>query len=248
MNKTNMKTAGRAPVKIIVGVTLVAILIALSFILPVQQYTLSALDWIESLGIYGYGIFIVAYIVFTVLFLPGFILTVGGGALFGIFGGFIAVSLGSTMGACLAFLLGRFVARDAIDKKVAGNEKFAAIDRAVGQQGWKIVFLTRLSPIFPFNLINYAYGLTGVPFWHYALASWIGMMPGTLVYVYLGWAAGDAAKAALGESTATSGMEWTLRIVGLLVAIAVTVYITRLARRALREAVPEATKSNDPSD
>ncbi|MCC5877050.1 MAG: TVP38/TMEM64 family protein [Candidatus Sumerlaeia bacterium] len=212
-----------------------------------KEYALAALEWIEGLGFVGYAVFAMIYAIFTVLFLPGFILTVGGGAVFGVVGGFIAVSVGSTVGACVAFLLGRFFARGMIEARVAGNARFAAIDRAVGARGWKIVFLTRLSPIFPFNLINYAYGLTNIPFWHYALASWIGMMPGTLLYVYIGAIAGDAAAAAAGTGGAGPA-EWAMRIVGLIATAIVTVYITMTARKALNDAVPATDGESHPGD
>jgi len=224
--------------KALIGGGIVALLLALSFVLPVKDWTVGALNWIEGLGFAGYVIFAVMYALFTVLFLPGFILTVGAGAVFGLGPAFVAVSIGSTVGACLAFLLGRFFARGMIESKVAGNERFAAIDRAVGKQGWKIVFLTRLSPVFPFNLINYAYGLTKVPFWHYALASWIGMMPGTLLYVYVGSLSGDVARAAVGEGAETGAWGWILNGVGLLATLVVTIYVTRIARKALNESVP----------
>ncbi len=216
-----------------------AAVLVLATTLPVQDYTVHALQWIEGLGFVGYAVFALLYVLFTVLFLPGFILTVGGGAVFGLVGGFVVVSLGSTVGACAAFLIGRFLARDMVEQKVSGNRRFVAIDAAVGRQGWKIVFLTRMSPVFPFNLINYAYGLTRVPFSHYALASWIGMMPGTLVYVYIGSLAGGVARAAVGEAPETGTLEMVMQGVGLLATIAVTLYITRIARRALRDELPQ---------
>lgn len=225
--------------KVWVGLLMLAGLLVLAFVLPVKDWTVGTMDWVEGLGFAGYGVFFGIYVLFTVLFLPGFILTVGGGAVFGVGVGFVLVSLASTTGACLAFLLGRFFAREMVESRVAGNRRFAAIDRAVGERGWKIVFLTRLSPVFPFNLINYAYGLTKVPFWHFALASWIGMMPGTLLYVYIGSLSSDVAMAAIGEGGQASAGRWAMNIVGLLATVAVTVYVTKVARRALNEAVPE---------
>jgi uncharacterized membrane protein YdjX (TVP38/TMEM64 family) len=219
-------------------VVVAAIVVAIA-VLPVQEYTLALLHWIDGLGFAGYAVFFLLYVLFTVLFLPGFILTVGGGAVFGLAGGFVIVSLSSTAGACAAFLVGRFLARDMVARKVSGNRRFVAIDSAVGRQGWKIVFLTRLSPVFPFNLINYAYGLTRIPFPHYALASWVGMMPGTIVYVYLGSLAGDVARAAVGDTPETGGLETAMRILGLLAAVVVTIFITRIARRALREEIDD---------
>jgi uncharacterized membrane protein YdjX (TVP38/TMEM64 family) len=164
----------------------------------------------------------------TVLFIPGSALTLGAGALFGVAWGSLYVSVGSTLGATAAFLVGRYVARNAIAKKIEGNERFAAIDKAVANEGWKIVGLTRLSPVFPFALLNYGFGLTRVKLGDYMLASWIGMMPGTVMYVYLG----SLAKAATGERVRTTG-EWALYGVGLLATVAVTIFVTRIAKQAL---------------
>ena len=186
-----------------------------------------ALDAIQGLGAWGPVIFVLLYIVAAVLFVPGSALTLGAGALFGVGLGSALVSVGATLGATAAFLVGRYLARDWVAKKIAGNAAFAAIDRAVAAEGWKIVGLTRLSPAFPFTLLNYAFGLTRVSLRDYVLASWIGMMPGTVMYVYVG----SLARAA-GDRTRTPG-EWALLGVGLLATIAVTVFITRIARAAL---------------
>jgi uncharacterized membrane protein YdjX (TVP38/TMEM64 family) len=163
----------------------VAIVLALKY-LHVQDVLKEALDWIGKLGPWGPVIFVSVYVVATVLFVPGSVLTLGAGAVFGVALGSVCVSISATLGATAAFLVGRYLARDAIARKIERNEKFAAIDRAVADEGWKIVFLTRLSPVFPFTLLNYAFGLTRVRLSHYVLASWIGMMPGTVMYVYLG--------------------------------------------------------------
>ncbi len=114
------------------------------------------------------------YVVASVFFLPGSVLTLGAGFLFGVPVGFRSAWIGATLGACAVFFVGRTLARDWIAAKVAGNSKFAAVDEAVGKEGFKIVFLLRLSPLFPFNFLNYALGLTKVSFKHYALASLIG--------------------------------------------------------------------------
>src|SRR5260221_154410 len=194
----------------------------------VQDLLKQALDWVGQLGPWGAIIFIAIYVVATVLFIPGSVLTLGAGAGFGVGWGSVYVSIGSTLGATGAFLVGRYLARDTIARKIEGNERFAAIDKAVASEGWKIVGLTRLSPVFPFTLLNYAFGLTRVKLGHYLLASWIGMMPGTVMYVYLG----SLAKAASGERTRTTG-EWVLYGVGLLATVIVTVFVTRIAKQAL---------------
>src|SRR5262249_6857951 len=141
--------------------------------------------------------------------------------------GCIYTSIGATLGATAAFLVGRYLARGWVAKRIEGNATFSAIDRAVADEGWKIVGLTRLSPVFPFNLLNYGFGVTRVKLRDYVLASWIGMMPGTILYVYLG----SLARAA-GDRTRTPA-EWALYGVGLIATILVTITITRIARKAL---------------
>jgi uncharacterized membrane protein YdjX (TVP38/TMEM64 family) len=126
----------------------------------VQAALKAALDWIGKLGPWGPAIFIGIYVVAAVLFIPGSVLTLGAGALFGVVLGSVCVSISATLGATAAFLVGRYLARNAIARKIERNEKFSAIDRVVADEGWKIVLLTRLSPVFPFTLLNYAFGLT----------------------------------------------------------------------------------------
>lgn len=191
-----------------------------------------ALDWIGTLGPWGPVIFVGIYIVATVLLIPGSVLTLGAGAVFGLLKGIVIVSIASTSAATAAFLIGRHLARGAVARKIEGNPKIAAVDRAVAVEGWKIVLLTRLSPAFPFTLLNYAFGLTQVKLGHYVLASWIGMLPGTAMYVYLG----SLAKAAAGERTPTTG-EWLLYGVGLIATVLVTVFATRIAKQALAKKV-----------
>jgi len=200
----------------------------------VQDRLKQALDWVGQLGPWGAIIFIAIYVVATVLFIPGSVLTLGAGAVFGVMWGSIYVSIGSTLGATCAFLVGRYLARNAIARKIEGNERFVAIDKAVANEGWKIVGLTRLSPVFPFTLLNYAFGLTQVKLGHFILASWIGMMPGTVMYVYLG----SLAKAASGERTRTTG-EWVLYGVGLLATLLVTIFVTRIAKKALARRITD---------
>jgi pyruvate/2-oxoglutarate dehydrogenase complex dihydrolipoamide dehydrogenase (E3) component/uncharacterized membrane protein YdjX (TVP38/TMEM64 family) len=198
----------------------------------VQEFLKAALDSIGKLGPWGPVLFIGLYIIATVLFVPGLVLTLGAGAAFGVVLGSVFVSISSTLGATAAFLVGRYLARDAIARKIEKSEKFAAIDRAVADEGWKIVLLTRLSPLFPFTLLNYGFGLTRVRLGHYVLASWIGMMPGTVMYVYLG----SLVNVGTGHRQRTTG-EWILYGVGLLATAVVTVFVTRLAREALAQKI-----------
>lgn len=214
---------------------LIALIVSAKFF-NFQGLLKQALDWIASLGPWGSVAFICTYIVATVLFIPGSLLTLGAGVLFGVVGGSICVSIGSTLGASCAFLGGRYLTRSWVSKQIESSEKFQAIDEAVAREGWKIVLLTRLSPIFPFNLLNYAFGVTQVSLKDYFFASWIGMMPGTVMYVYLGSLAGSLA--ALGtEGRSRTPAQWALYGVGLVATIAVSVYVTRVAKQALKERI-----------
>jgi uncharacterized membrane protein YdjX (TVP38/TMEM64 family) len=194
----------------------------------------NALDWIAGLGALAPVAFIAIYIAACVAFVPGSILTIGAGVIFGVVRGSIYVSIAATLGATAAFLVGRYLARDWVSARLEGNAKFKAIDEAVGIEGWKIVVLTRLSPVFPFNLLNYAYGLTRVTLRDYFLASWAGMIPGTILYVYIGSLSGDLARAAAGSARRTPA-GWALTAVGFVATVAVAVCATRIGARALRE-------------
>lgn len=196
----------------------------------------AALAWTASSGWVGKLAFVGLYVLACVFFLPGSVLTLGAGAIFGLVQGFLLVSIGSTVGAAVAFWLGRTVARESIKARVMADPRFSAIDSAVAKEGWKIVGLSRLSPVFPFNLLNYALGLTSVPFGHYVLASWIGMMPGTLLYVYVGSLAGGLA----GAGRERGALEWALYGTGLAATLLVTVLVTRIARRALDRSLPSS--------
>jgi len=206
------------------------------YLKDLQALLRQSLDWISALGPWGPLGFILIYVLACVLSLPGSILTLGAGFVFGVIQGSVLVSAGSTLGATCAFLVGRYLARDWVAGKIEGHQRFRAIDEAVGRQGWKIVGLTRLSPVFPFNLLNYGFGLTRVSLRHYVLASWLGMMPGTVMYVYIGSLAADLATLGA-QDHARSGAEWGLYLLGLLATVAVTVYVTKIARSALERQV-----------
>ena len=216
-------------------VSVIALFLAMRF-LPVQQWLKSFNDWVGQMGVAGVFIFIGVYALATVLLAPGSILTIGAGFAFGLWKGFLAVSAGATLGASLAFLIGRFFARDKVEAIARRNETFREIDNAIGDEGAKLIFLLRLSPVIPFNLSNYFYGLTAVRFWPYALASWIGMMPGAFLYVYIGTAGRAAVLAAAGGEAIKRGWQyWTFLSVGLAATIAVTFWVTKIARSALRK-------------
>ncbi len=222
-------------VKAIAAVFLAVDLLVAAQFFNVRALLQQGLDWIEHLGAVGAAVFIVFYILATVLFLPGSVLTLGAGALFGVVWGSAFVSIASTLGATCAFLVGRYLARGWVEKQLESNHKFKAIDEAVAREGWKIVGLTRLSPIFPFNLLNYAFGVTRVSLRDYFFASWIGMMPGTVMYVYFGSFARDVAT--MGTQAQPNTLQWVLRLVGLFATVGVTLFVTRLAKEALEDRV-----------
>ncbi len=227
---------------IVLALLAAAIVAALKF-LPLGDYLNQAIQWVGQQGAWGPLLVGLLYIVACVFFVPGAILTLGAGLLFGVVLGTVTVSIASVLGATAAFLIGRYLVRDWIEQKLEGYPRFHAIDEAVGKNGFKIVFLTRLSPAFPFNLLNYAFGLTRVSLRDYVLASWIGMFPGTLMYVYLGSMAGNVAELGATDTSGDVGQQ-AFKAFGLVVTILVTVLVTRIARKALREAVTEKPAGN----
>lgn len=235
--KADGETGERSPIVQVAAliVILIALFLAMKF-LPVELWTKNFNDWVGQMGMAGIFIFIGFYAAGTMLLAPGSVLTIGAGFAFGLWKGFLAVSAGSTLGAALAFLVARFVAREKVVAISRRNEKFRKIDNAIGKRGAKLIFLLRLSPVIPFNVSNYFYGLTAVKFWPYVLASWIGMIPGTFLYVYIGTAGQAAVSAAAGsEAVRHSWQYWTFMSIGLTATIVVTIWMTRIAREALRK-------------
>lgn len=210
------------------GIAVAAIL--LLRVLPLDRLIGIAQVWIDGLGAIGPVALGVIYVLAALLFVPGSLLTLAAGAIYGLVLGTVIVSIAATTSAALAFLIARYAARDRVRRLVAQSPRLAAVDRAIGAEGWKIVALLRLSPAVPFNLQNYLYGVTAVRFWPAVGASWLAMLPGTFMFVYLGSIGRTAAAGA-----ATTPIEWVLRGIGLAATVAVTVYVARLARRAIAE-------------
>ncbi len=243
------KPGNRGKVARITAIALIVIFIAV-FIYKrafFQVLFLNSLNWMQDLGPLGPVVFTVIYVLATVLSLPGSILTLGAGFVYGLIKGFVIVSVASTLGATCAFLVGRYLTRDWVARKVEGHQKFKSIDEAVGEAGWKIVGLTRLSPVFPFNMLNYAYGLTKVSLRDYFFASWIGMMPGTVMYVYFGSLAGSLATLGTDQGGQTPA-QLAVKVVGLIATVMVTVYITRIAKKALSTRVEGLKTENSSLD
>jgi len=195
-------------------------------------------SWVGTLGLWGPLVFIVGYAVATVAFIPGSLLTLAAGAIFGLLKGTVYVFIGATVGSALAFLVARYVARQAVERRLESNPRFEVVDQAVAREGLKIVFLLRLSPAFPYNLLNYALGLTSVRFRDYFLAS-AGMIPATFLYVYYGKALGSLAAVAGGVQVERGAGYWAVFAAGLVATLAVTTLVTRVARRALKQEVDD---------
>ena len=207
---------------------------ALAVLLPVGEWTVALLAGIERLGTWAGVVLAALWIPAALLLVPGSLITLGTGFMLGVGWGMVTVSIGSTLGAVAAFLAGRTLARDRVRVWIAGRPRFRAVDRAVETGGLGIVLLTRLSPLFPYNFLNYAYGLTGVRLRDYLLGSWAGMLPGTLLYVVLGSTAQSLASLGAGDRE-RSALEWTAFGVGLLATAAVTWIVARRATAILEE-------------
>ncbi|MEG3867738.1 TVP38/TMEM64 family protein [Microcoleus sp. MON2_D6] len=243
MAKARIQDYARVKFKRIVLFFSIALLLALLIVATrsayVQDVLRTLLMRIEDLGWWGPVAFVATYNLATVLFVPGSVLTLGGGAIFGLWWGSVYVFAASILGAVFAFAIGRYLCRDRVVKYMESHPKFKALDRAVSQQGLKIVFLTRLCPLFPFNLLNYALGITQVSLKDYVLGSF-GMIPGTIMYVYSGSLVGEVA--AIGTQTVyanpqDSAVKWLINIISFLATVAVTVFITRIASKALEKSI-----------
>ncbi len=214
--------------------------------LPIREWFAALQGQITNLGVIGPVVVAIAYTAMTVLLIPGSALTIGAGTLFGLSTGVAVVIVGANLGALCSFLLARTLMREKVAKWAKANPKFAALDRAIGQNGFKMVFLSRLSPVFPFTMLNYLLGLTTVRASSYVLANLLGMLPGTFLYVYIGATARDALEG--GASGGTDTLQLALKIVGLLATLAVVIIVTRAARKAMAQGEQETAPTLNVSE
>jgi uncharacterized membrane protein YdjX (TVP38/TMEM64 family) len=226
----------------------VAALVAALVLLPVNAWLLALVERIRRAGAWGAVLFVGVYAVATVLAVPASVLTLGAGFAYGPVYGTLLVMVASNLGALGAFLLGRTALRERVARRLEGQPRFTAVDTAVAEQGFRVVFLLRLSPLFPFNLLNYALGLTRVRLRDYVLASLLGMIPGTVLYVYLGSLVTSVAQLTSGQRPDSGPYGRLLFWGGLVATVLVTVYVTRLARRALESTLrtPPTSKELHP--
>lgn len=208
------------------------------FVLPVRDWLVTALTWIQELGPLGPLAVMALYILCSVSVLPVFALSIGSGFVFKFAAGLVTVSVGSTLGACAAFLVGRTVGRNWVEQKLGGHPRLKAIDAAVSRKGFTVALLTRLSPAMPFNIFNYALSLTRIPFWKYALASWLGMLPTLVLYVYIGAGLGSLAQVKAGEVETGAAGKY-LFVFGIAATAVLTVVITAIAGRTLKDIAPD---------
>lgn len=211
------------------------------FLLP-KEWINGLLEKVRLLGPWGPVAAAFLYVPACVLMIPGSMLTLGIGFLFGLVRGIMAVSAGSVAGATAAFLIARYAARDRVKRKMDNQPVFQALDSALHDGGLKLVILIRLSPAFPFVVLNYIFGVTQVTLRDYVLGSWIGMFPGTVMYVYLGSIAASLTDLS-SEGVTRTPAQWALTGVGLVATVVVTVWLTRAAKKSLEKNQPAVAKS-----
>ncbi len=201
---------------------------------PVAEKLLECVAWIDSMGNLGILIFMVVFSIGVIIFLPASVMSLGAGFAYGIVLGSILVTIGGMIGAVVAFLLSRYIARDWVTKIIARDRRFQRVDKAIAANGFKFVLLTRLSPVVPYVLQNYTYGLTAVSLKDYSKASVIGMLPGTLLYVYLGSMITEASQVASGKILTTPA-HIAFYILGLIATVAITIVLAKIAKKAMQE-------------
>lgn len=228
--------------KIFIAVAVIGALVVAWWVLPLGAWIAGFRDWVAQQGVWGHVLFAAVYAVATVALAPGALLTLAAGVAFGL-GGLFTVVVGATLGAGLAFLVGRYFARDWVERQIAKSRLFQAIDKAIEAEGWKIVGLMRLSPLVPFNLQNYFFGVTKVGFWPYLITTFFGIMPGALLYVWIG---SLGASAGASGSDAAGIYKTIAYAVGLAATALVTIIVSRKAREKLRQFGVDEPRATDP--
>ncbi len=208
-----------------------AVVVLSYLLLPVSEWLTSFQSYVNNFGALGWLIFIVVYALTAFFLIPGSILTVAAGVAYGLWA-FPLVIAGATLGSAISFLAARHVFHDKVQSRIGEYPKFSAVNEAIREEGWRVVFLLRLSPALPFSLQNWFLGLMPVGFWPSQIATFFGIMPGTLLYV---WVSSLGGEAAAGGMQGASILRYTLLGIGLLATLAVTVIITRKAREKLKE-------------
>lgn len=225
----------RQLIKLVIIICLATIFIIIVRTVTIKPYLVASLMWVKGCGIYGPLAFILIYNLATLLLIPGGLLTIGGGVLFGLFWGTIYVFIAAILGATCAFLIGRYFSRNWVIKQMEKYPVFQEIETAIMREGWRIVLLARLSPILPFNLLNYALGIMQISLRDYILGS-LGIIPGVIMYVYFGSLIGDMANLGNEAQNLTLEMtiyQWIIRLIGLVSTVGITIYLTKVAKKAI---------------
>ena len=215
-------------IKIIIGLAALAALLIGFRLLPLQEWITTFQNYVNNLGALGWFIFIIVYALTVFILVPGSFLTLAAGVVWGLWG-FPIVIAGAIIGSAISFLAARFWFFNWVQKKVQDYPKFQAVNDAIGEEGWKVVGLLRLSPALPFSLQNWFLGVTPVGFWPAQIATFFGIMPGTLLYVWIGSLGGQAAGDGM------SAAKWVVGGLGLLATLVVTVVVTKKAQQKLKE-------------
>jgi uncharacterized membrane protein YdjX (TVP38/TMEM64 family) len=247
--KTNNKLRLNSKLKILLLACFFGILVIFTRLINIQEIFQPLFTWFQNQLDISPITFIIIYNLATLLFIPGSLLTIQGGYLFGLFLGSIYVLIAAIIGSILAFLIGRYLSRDWVFKQLEKHPRFKVIDQAVAKEGWKIVLLTRLSPIFPFNLLNYAFGVTQVSLKDYILGS-LGILPGTIMYVYIGSLAGNITMINTANQLVSPEVQFwqfIMQGIGLISTVSITIYTTNIAKKALLQTV-ETTDSQPNQD
>ena len=235
-NATMTETAGAKPngyLKWILAAGLIALFVAAYIYLPVSEWLTAFQSWVQGFGMLGWVIFIIVYALTAFLLIPGSILTIGAGVAYGLWA-FPLVIIGAVLGSAISFLAARYVFHDRVQEKISQYPRFKAVNEAIRDEGWKVVLLLRLSPALPFSLQNWFLGLMPVGFWPSQIATLFGIMPGTLLYVWIASLGGEAAAGGAGDAD-TSLLRYTVLGVGLLATLIVTIIITKKAQQKLKE-------------
>lgn len=202
-----------------------------------QSWLHNILDWMEIIqqaGMMGWCLFIILYALCCLFFIPASLLTIAAGAVYGFWGGCALVLVGNALGSILNLLVARFFLRGWAAERIARYPRLMALEKAMAHDDWKLVFLSHLSPIMPFSLINYSLGMTNISFWRFLWATELGAVPMTFVYVYIGTLIGNLARI-VPELQQHRPLEWTFQGIGLVLTIGITIYIARLTSRVLKQ-------------
>lgn len=244
-----MSTRNKTVLRVALGLlVLVAAVAAISTFSRWESPLERLILWLRGLGVSGVVLLALVYVPLATCMLPTWPLTWSAGFIFGMVPGSIGASIGGTLGALAGFAIGRFVARDFVHDRLGRRPLVAALLAAVEQEGFKIVLLSRLSPAFPYNVLNYLFGVTDLPWRTFLAASWLGMLPITVLHVYMGTAIKNVADLVQGRAHAPSGAARAMLVVGIVATFLVTIVLTQTARRSLDANLRRKRATVEPSE